>query len=202
MSASPHVPAIGKLRAANAEANFAARVPTRFRDALTTHPEIDKWARRLADDPPTAGNLVILGPTGVGKTHAAYGAVRTASVRRCSDGFLCTWRATSHSRLIADLRPGHEGCEIEARECAQAELLLIDDLGAARQTPWSDEQLLMIVDERWAHGRPTIATSNLDPDALLAAVGSRIVSRLTGGATVVILDGHDQRMSENHQPNL
>ncbi|MFD8410880.1 ATP-binding protein [Streptomyces sp. NPDC059650] len=64
-----------------------ARIPPRYRQALADHPEVAAWvdeivragrpgpsgARGIAEGP----SLLIAGPTGTGKTHQAYGAVRS-----------------------------------------------------------------------------------------------------------------------------
>ncbi|MDE0062261.1 MAG: hypothetical protein OXU72_05665 [Gammaproteobacteria bacterium] len=66
-----------------------------------------------------------------------------------------------------------------------ADLLVLDDLGAERATEWVDETMNSIVNTRYNDRRATIFTSNYedgpDPDALdslLARVGFRMHSRL------------------------
>jgi DNA replication protein DnaC len=71
-----------------------ARIPPRYRLALADHPRITAWVTAItaAGRPGPAGapgiatgpSLLIAGPTGTGKTHQAYGAIRAllaASVR-------------------------------------------------------------------------------------------------------------------------
>ena len=69
-----------------------ARIPARYRNALADHPQVTAWVTRspapdapaLAVHPasPHGPSLLIAGPTGTGKTHQAYGAVRSLLGRR------------------------------------------------------------------------------------------------------------------------
>ena len=88
------------------------------------------------------------------------------------------------------------------RECKDTRLLVIDDLGAERPTPWTAERLDIIVDHRYVHSRPLIVTSNVPTPRLAARLsgelddapggdgktGIRIVSRLAEMCDVVTHD--------------
>ena len=81
-----------------------------------------------------------------------------------------------------------------------ADLLVLDDLGAERATEWVDETMNSIVNTRYNDRRATIFTSNYedgpDPDALdslLARVGFRMHSRLRGMCEFLDYDGPDYR---------
>ena len=80
------------------------------------------------------------------------------------------------------------------REVTQADLLVLDDLGAEKRTEWVLEQLYAIVNERWADMRATVVTTNFMKSELEAQLGGRIVSRLSEmcGAQIWI-DGPDRR---------
>jgi len=67
----------------------------------------------------------------------------------------------------------------------QAELLVLDDLGAEKTSEWVEETLNLIVNTRYNERRATIFTSNYpvlddltDPDNLVVRVGYRMWSRL------------------------
>ena len=71
------------------------------------------------------------------------------------------------------------------RRVMEAELLVLDDLGAERPTDWVEETMSLIVNTRYNERRPTIFTSNYedvpdadDLDSLLVRVGFRMHSRL------------------------
>jgi len=71
--------------------------------------------------------------------------------------------------------------------------LVVDDIGFTdKPSAWQTEAIYHLANERRAHQRPTLWTSNLDPDALAKVYGPAIASRLTGGK-VVCLGGQDRR---------
>jgi DNA replication protein DnaC len=49
---------------------------------------------------------------------------------------------------------------------------VIDDLGAQYSTPWALEQIYLLVDSRYQHRRPIVATSNLNPEELAEQLSS------------------------------
>lgn len=71
-------------------------------------------------------------------------------------------------------------------------VLIVDDIGFREPSEWVAEAVYQLANERRAHGRRTIWTSNLDADGLRAAFGAAIASRLTGGL-ILSLDGRDRR---------
>lgn len=52
------------------------------------------------------------------------------------------------------------------RRLQNAQILILDDIGAEKQTPWVNETVYMILNHRMMNNRPTIFTSNLRPDDL------------------------------------
>lgn len=169
--------------------------PAQYRDAVADLPPVLAWAQRMIADPATAGSLLLLGGTGVGKTHQSYGAMRLIAasgrppLRRV---------AISEPRLYANLRnfsgrdDGDPACRTETY--IEADLLLLDDIGSAKDTDWTVAEVMFpIIDARYSAGRPTILTSNLDVVRLAAALGDRVSSRLEGMCEVVDMDGTDRR---------
>jgi len=178
------------------------RIPPRFRDATATEPAITAWCDQLtrawADDRTgDTPSLLIAGPTGVGKTWQAYGAIRRIAV----SGVVIGWLASNAPDLYALLRPrdGIDG-EEEFQRWASVPLLLLDDLGAAKDSEWTEEVLYRLVNHRSAHMLPTIYTTNLPVRSALAgqpslqsAVGERVFSRMAE-CKLVPLKGHDRRI--------
>ena len=74
------------------------------------------------------------------------------------------------------------------RRLAAVDLLVLDDLGAERQTEWVLEQLYSLVNERWQDQRSIVVTNNTpDPyrDATLGTLRAEIAElrrRRRGGA--------------------
>jgi DNA replication protein DnaC len=68
-------------------------------------------------------------------------------------------------RLLAAIRQtyGDEGGDSYSslfRRLVNVDLLVLDDLGAERQTEWVLEQLYVLVNERWQDQRSVVATTN------------------------------------------
>jgi hypothetical protein len=86
------------------------------------------------------------------------------------------------------------------RPVMEAELLVLDDLGAEKTSEWVDETLNLIVNTRYSERRLTLFTSNYDisddptdPDSLQVRVGFRMYSRLHEMCEFLHLDGADYR---------
>ncbi|MGW9042190.1 ATP-binding protein [Streptomyces lydicus] len=177
-----------------------ARIPARYRHALGDHPQVTAWTEAIAaaGRPGPSGapgiaegpSLLIVGPTGTGKTHQAYGAIRTL----LSAGVRLRWEAVTAADLYARLRPrsGHDA-ERDLQTLARCPLLLLDDLGAAKNSEWTEELTYRLINHRYEHMRPTLITTNLPTDALRTALGDRIASRLAEMTERVILNGPDRR---------
>jgi len=171
---------------------WAAAIPSRFvwaslADVTDQPPVVAESLAEWAADP-HGRNLLLLGPVGVGKTHAAVAAVRAAHDRGSEVVFLPV------VELLDQLRPG--GPEGALEQLMHADVLVLDDLGAERPTEWTGERLYALINRRWLEERPTVATTNLEPDPLREAVGERVFSRLVGNEAVVVrLTGEDRRRS-------
>lgn len=158
--------------------------------SLNVVDELTGWA----DAPGSSANLILMGPVGTGKSHAALAAAREWLARRYDE-----LRGTSDPvfqvhqvvELLDAMRPGGDD-QVGAR-AARARLLLLDDLGAERATEWAGERLYGLVNRRWLDGLATIVTTNVPAPDLTGALGDRVLSRLAGGATVLRLTGPDRR---------
>lgn len=173
------------------EATWQRAIPNRFQWAtLADFTDQDADVRDGLHDwaiKPDGRNLVLLGPVGVGKTHAAVAATRPAHFDHGTDV-----RFLPVVELLDLLRPG--GPEGALYDLADTDLLVLDDLGSERPTEWTAERLYALINRRWLEERPTVCTTNLEPDPLREALGERVFSRLVGnGAVVLRLAGHDRR---------
>jgi DNA replication protein DnaC len=74
-------------------------------------------------------------------------------------------------------------------------LLLLDDLGTASDSAWTEETTYRIVNHRDTHLLPTIFTSNYPPGALAEVCDDRIASRLLGMTIRIHIDGPDWRLT-------
>ncbi|WP_309248827.1 ATP-binding protein [Streptomyces sp. MNP-20] len=201
-----------------------ARIPVDYRAALPEHPDVASWVRAIVGNAaapyadgvnPHYGamgrrqithgpSLLLWGPTGTGKTHQAYGAIRALTAAGCG----VHWYAATAADLYADLRP-RAGVDPEhvLRRIMRIPLLLLDDLGAAKPSEWTEEINFRLVNWRCQHRLPTIVTSNMPPlrtdeaatrqAVLRERVGDRVLSRLSGMCTAVEFTGADRRFQRS-----
>lgn len=184
-------------RAEWALGRWTTATPPRYRKAEATHPEAKAWADRVAADPETAGSLLLTGTTGTGKTHQAYGALR-----RIADTGPHRYEivATTAADMYGLLRPkgSDRGTEAELDRLTKVPLLLLDDLGSAKVSEWTEEVTYRLINERYNSCLPSLYTSNLpasSPDGhdLASVLGERIVSRLSQDTRIVAMAGPDLR---------
>jgi DNA replication protein DnaC len=143
----------------------------------------------------------IYGPVGTGKTHLAV-AYLADSVRRhlASDGAGIKFcRAVDLiGKLRASFRGGAGADEIIDQYC-RYNLLVLDDLGTERDSPFVQEAFYSILDYRAGHLAATLITSNLSLPRIAAQYGDfgdRIASRIYGLGPVLELKGKDRRLTK------
>lgn len=207
-------------RAEQAAVYAETNIPPRFTGALPTIPEVEAWVasviRTAVTESQARGqriatiqsgpSLLLLGPTGVGKTHEAYGAMRAISLF----GVHARWLVISAADLYARLRPRH-GVDSEAEFAAisSADALAVDDIGAAKNTDWVEEVNFRLVNRRYELALPTLFTSNLPAKTrtvqitedkppvtvpgLDTVLGDRVISRLREMTRRVSVKGEDRR---------
>ncbi|GAA2346728.1 ATP-binding protein [Dactylosporangium salmoneum] len=160
-------------------------------DHAQPEPRVNTWIGQHLANPTGHPALFLSGTTGSGKTHQAVAAARVIASSRFGGPY--TWAATTHPDLGDELRPRSDDSHEHALDrYLNADLLLLDDLGAGMTTPWMTDCVQRLVDRRWTRRMATIYTTNLPPDQLRAAVGDRVYSRL-GDTTRVTLTGTDRR---------
>jgi DNA replication protein DnaC len=70
-------------------------------------------------------------------------------------------------------------------------VLLLDDLGAEKETEWTQEQLYRVINHRYNEGLPTLIAGNVPLDEIEPRIASRI--RDTRIGQVIVLTGPDYR---------
>ncbi|OUC99337.1 ATP-binding protein [Streptosporangium minutum] len=180
-------------------------IPPRFRKPITLPPRVEEWTHKGLD----AEGLYITGSVGVGKTHTAYTALAAwclitgiAPTRaRVSENYgeqrriPPTVKFVRATTLFDELRPSNNQTRQPIVDSQKTSLLVIDDIGAEKPSEFTAEKLYEIVDERYAHAKPFIVTSNVPPKALADQVGARVASRFSECCDVVPMTGPDRRKS-------
>ncbi len=178
---------------AQVDATIRRRWNGRYDHAALDNDGVRIWTQRHLADPQRQFALLIAGQTGSGKTHHAVAAVRAIARNHAQRGLGLNWAAVTHPDLAHQLRPKTDDSHEHALDAyLDADLLVLDDLGATTSTPWMADTRQRLVDHRWTRRKATIYTTNLDSAALRTAVGDRVWSRV-GDATHVHLVGPDRR---------
>jgi DNA replication protein DnaC len=104
------------------------------------------------------------GPVGTGKTSLAI------LVAKAAKDAGRTYAVYPVPRLLAEIKRTFDRDSSDTylgffRRLCTVDLLVLDDLGAEKQTEWVLEQLYSIVNERWQDRRSIVVTTNVpDPD--------------------------------------
>lgn len=143
-------------------------------------------------------NVLITGPTGVGKTFIACALANAA----CRQGF--TARYYRAPRLLAELgiARGDGSYPRLLNQLARTDLLVLDDWGLAPFTDAQGRDLLEVIDDR-AQTRSTIVASQLPVEhwhGLLPdpTVADAVLDRLVHNAHKIALRGESMRKVTNH----
>ena len=106
--------------------------------------------------------MLIIGTIGTGKTHLALGSLRSLIVNR---GISCLFY--DYRELLKEIQNSYnasvQATEMEVlRPVFEAEVLVLDELGAAKPTEWVWDTVSLILNTRYNDNRTTIITTNFD----------------------------------------
>ena len=211
----------------------SANIPANYRessfDNFIISPDNRNTSKRLSDarfavknfvkefPTPDRPGLLLIGEPGAGKTHLAVAAMKALLEK----GHECIF--FDYQNLLDRIRSGYDAAsgasDREAyRSVLDAEVVLLDDLGAHRVTDWVEDTVTAIITYRCNHRKPLIATTNLPDDehltefatgrgsekltlrtrTLSEGIGIRARSRLSEMCRIVRLSGvEDFRMKSN-----
>jgi DNA replication protein DnaC len=183
------------------------RIPTRYENCdfdnfdtklygAETGPEFPKWNHALeqaklvteafARDYPAGpdSGLLLMGPCGSGKTHLAVSALRQI-VLRGHTGLFYDYRELL-KEIQGSYNPESQTSELGVLEpVLTADVLLLDDLGASKPSPWAMETVGHILNSRYNERRITLLTTNyLDASGGPTPMPAPRSSRLPSGQAV------------------
>ena len=150
------------------------------------------YARHFAKG---AGNLLLTGTTGLGKTHLALAMGRAIGEQGYS---VCYESAAGlFSKLEkAKFYPNAESLR-EAAKLEESDLLIIDDLGTEMPGQFVTAALYALLNQRLMAGKPMIITTNLNVEEAGQRYSPQIASRLYGEFYRLIFLGEDIRVMKN-----
>ena len=195
-----------------------AQIPKRYEDCsfANYYPQGDPWtekeinesqrtalrdAKQFVDEYPNLDfGLLFLGPCGVGKTHLAVAILCSLITQK---GVQCLFY--DFRDLLKEIQdsynPVSQNSELKVLSPVyEAEVLVLDELGASKPTDWVRDTMTQIINTRYNDKKVTIFTSNyLDrqiqqEETLVDRVGVRLRSRLFEMCKVVELKGNDYRV--------
>ena len=160
------------------------------RESMEKNVEIlSSFAKGFADR--SAENYLLIGGTGLGKTHLSTAAAKAVIDRgydvvyETAQGMFSVFEANRFGRGDAD-----EANESRYFDC---DLLIIDDLGTEMTNQFTVACLYNIVNTRVNSRRATIINTNLTGAELRARYADRITSRLFGEFRPLLFGGKDIR---------
>jgi DNA replication protein DnaC len=186
-----------------------SRIPDRFRDCTFENYVVASRSLQLAvmesrrfvqDAPDTEMGLLYLGSCGLGKTHLATAAL-TLLIRKGLSGLFYDFRDLL-KEIQDTYNPKTQASEMQVlAPVLNADVLVLDELGAAKPTAWVQETITHVINTRYNEKRLTVFTSNyLDTagggydETLTERVGVRLRSRLHEMCRLVPMEGEDYRL--------
>lgn len=133
--------------------------------------------------------LLFLGPTGTGKTFYAC-CIANALIDAGYSAIV-----TNFAQIANDLQGTFDKAQVHNR-LLRADLLVLDDLAAERDTSFMQEIVFQVVEERSAAKKPMIVTSNISTQEFMNPgdlARRRVLSRLKEVCIPIAVTGADRR---------
>jgi len=195
----------------------ASEIPARYSDCdfsnyeiggndglATAKLKIEAWA---AQYPVDRTGLLLIGPSGVGKTHLSVAALKQLTQKGVHCLF-CDYRELL-KKIQHSYNPSVQTTELDLlRPVFETEVVLLDDLGAVKPSEWVWDTVSLVLNTRYNDKLTTLITSNfLDgasgavdgprratrEETLGDRIGERMRSRLFEMCRLVLVNGKDYR---------
>ncbi|MDL2287524.1 ATP-binding protein [Eubacteriales bacterium OttesenSCG-928-G02] len=151
--------------------------------------EVFKKAKGYAEAfSPGEGNLLLMGGTGLGKTHLAA-AIADVVLKK---GYTVVYEISPN--IINQFREEHfAGTENNTNKYYTCDLLIIDDLGVEPKTEYNVSVLTELINSRIINKKNMIISTNYNPAELNKYYSARVMSRLLGEFSPLVFKGKDIR---------
>jgi DNA replication protein DnaC len=183
---------------------FGLELKSFFPDkASPSQAKAKKAAERFVGDYPAVGDvgLFFQGAVGVGKTLLLCGIGNELIKGKDVDAVYIDW-----NDLTREMRSGEDFSNRDfsnigqlVQRLASAELLLFDEIGSSRPSPWVEDNIYYLINRRYNENKVTLFASNYrddkigDEETLVERIGERIRSRLYEMAKTIRIEGGDKR---------
>lgn len=165
-----------------------------------------KWAEQYPLD---RTGFLIIGPSGVGKTHLSVATIKEL-MKKGVQCLFCDYRELL-KEIQNSYNPSVQTTELEIlRPVFEAEVLVLDDLGAVKPSGWVWDTVSIVLNTRYNDNRTTIITTNFEDgpaknaglspaqaagrdETLGDRIGERMRSRLFEMCRLIQIDGKDFR---------
>jgi DNA replication protein DnaC len=152
--------------------------------------------REMQNEP----GLLLMGPCGVGKTHLVVAALKAITLRGHGGLFY------DYRELLKEIQDSYNA-ESQSTEMGvlepvlRAEVLVLDDLGSSKPSPWALETVGHILNSRYNEKRVTLLTTNfLDLDG--ASPSGPPAARVAGLRPPAIEDSLTERVGRRIRSRL
>ena len=187
---------LGSLYARQSFENFSLKYYNTSPEDLERASYAVERARAYAEGfGPESGNLLLMGPTGLGKTHLSTAIAHTVIEK----GYDVVYETMQN--VIADFeydrfKSGYGEAASRGDRYLACELLILDDLGTEQTNGFVVSTLYHLLNTRLNHGRSTVINTNVGGEELRARYSDRVTSRLLGEYELLLFSGHDIRMQK------
>ncbi len=207
-----------RCRTQNAQTNLLAdaRIPRRYSECsmqnyYPAHGNGSQFrafnyaVRLMHDYPAVERGLLLMGPVGVGKTHLSVAIVR--GLLEKGVGCLFYDFGSLLKQIQDSYNPISQTSELKVlAPVYQAEILVLDELGASKPTDWVRDTMMQVIGKRYNDKKLTVFTTNYmdarrapTDETLEDRIGVRLRSRLYEMCKTVVVEGDDYRRRRDAQ---
>ena len=141
----------------------------------------------------TEDSFILLGPTGLGKTHLST----SVAVRVIERGYSVIYESAQDViSTFEQKRFGGDYSSDRDRQYTECDLLIIDDLGVEVSNQFTVSCIYNVINSRLVRGKPMIINTNLTQGEMRQRYADRITSRIFGEFRPLLFTGLDVRQQK------